>query len=173
MSATINWSLAISYFLHALATITWLGGLLLMVIVVWPSARTRLESQVADGALLTFLDQMRKRFTPLANLSLIVLIVTGLIQMEVNPHYDGLLQLNSDWARAIFAKHVIILAMMGAAAWMQWRITPALERAALFVQRGKDAPELPLLQRREQQLVTLNLILGVIVLFFTALAISV
>ena len=176
MSTVTNWVLAFSYFLHALATITWIGGLALLVVVVWPTARERLATRTPDSVLLSFFEQLRQRFTPLSNLSLIVLLATGLLQMELNPHYAGLLQINDDWGRAILGKHIVIVAMIVISAIMQWRVTPALERATLLARRSQGPDERAILeniQRRERQLAALNLILGVIVLFLTAVAIAV
>ncbi len=169
----VQWTLAVSYFLHLVATVTWIGGMALMLLVVWPTARSLLAAQDESGTLLRFFEQLRKRFTPFANLSLIVLLVTGLVQMELDPHYDGLLQITSDWSRAILFKHVAVLGMIVVGGLMQWQINPALERASLLARRGKDTPELPALQRRERQLTALNLALGVIVLLFTAVATSI
>jgi len=176
MGTATNWVLAFSYFLHAIATVTWIGGLALLVIVVWPAARERLAAQTPDGALLAFFDQLRRRFTPLSNLSLIVLLGTGLVQMELNPHYAGLLQITDDWGRAILGKHIVIIAMIVISAIMQWRVAPALERATLLARRSQANGErvaLEQLQHRERQLAALNLILGVLVLFLTAVAIAV
>ena len=169
----VQWLLALSFFLHLVATVVWLGGLVLLTLVVWPEARNLLARQEQGEALLALLDRLRKRFYPLANLSLIVLIVTGLFQMDKNPHYDGLLQLTNDWTRAILLKHVAVLGMLVVGAAMQWSVLPALERASLLLRRGKDVPDLEQWRRRERQLSALNLVLGVLVLFFTALATSI
>lgn len=144
-----------------------------MVIVVWPAARAALAAQDQSGALLGFFEGLRKRFTPFANLSLIVLVVTGLIQMSLDPHYDGFLKISSDWSRAILLKHVAVIGMIITGGLMQWGVAPALERATLLARRGKETPELPALQRRERALTTINLGLGIVVLFFTAIATSV
>jgi len=168
-----DWLLALSFFLHLVATVVWIGGLALLTVLVWPEARALLARSDQSGALLDFLERLRKRFNPLANLSLIVLIVTGLFQMDKNPHYDGLMQLTNDWTRAILLKHIAVLGMMVIGAVMQWVIIPALERATLLVRRGKDAPDLERLRRRERQLTALNLVLGMIVLLFTAIATSI
>src|SRR5947199_8041127 len=37
-----TWILALSYWLHMIATIVWVGGLALMALVVWPGARAAL-----------------------------------------------------------------------------------------------------------------------------------
>jgi uncharacterized membrane protein len=169
----VNWLLALSFFLHLVATVVWLGGLVLFTILVWPEARTLISRKDESGAVLDLLDRLRKRFYPLANLSLVVLIVTGLFQMDQNPHYDGLLQLTNDWTRAILLKHVAVLGMLVVGLAMQWGVLPALERATLLVRRGKDSPELERLRRRERWLTALNCGLGVLVLVFTAIATSI
>jgi uncharacterized membrane protein len=33
------WALSLSYWLHLLATVVWLGGLSLMTLVAWPAVR--------------------------------------------------------------------------------------------------------------------------------------
>jgi uncharacterized membrane protein len=173
----IQWLLALSFFLHLVATIVWLGGLALMTIVVWPEARTFIGRQDQQGVVLSYLDRLRKRFYPLANLSLIVLLATGLFQMDKNPHYDGLLQLTNDWTRAILLKHVAVLGMLVIGAIMQWGVLPALERTSLLAQRGeeaeKSAEDLERLRKRERQLTMINLVLGMLVLLFTAMATSI
>lgn len=169
----INLVLALSYFLHLVATIIWIGGLALLVVVVWPAA-ARLRSANTDlGAALRFLAALRTRFNPLANISLIVLIVTGLIQMASNPHYKGFLQISDDWARAIFAKHIAVLGMIVVGVALQAWVGPALERASLLRMRGGSTTDLERLERRERLLTALNLVLGVVVLLFTAIATAV
>lgn len=165
-----DWLLALSFFLHLVATVVWIGGLTLLTALVWPEARSLLARADESGALLEFLERLRKRFYPLANLSLVVLIVTGLFQMDKSPHYDGLLQFTNDWTRAILLKHIAVLGMLVVGAVMQWVVMPALERATLLVRRGKDAPDLERLRHRERQLTALNCGLGIIVLLLTAIA---
>ncbi len=165
----MNW-LALSFFLHMTATVVWIGGLFLLTILVWPESRALIERHEQSGVLIELLDRLRKRFYPLTNLSLIVLIVTGLFQMEENPHYDGLLQLTNDWTRAILLKHIAVLGMLLVGVTMQWGVLPALERATLVVRHGKESPDIERLRSRERQLTVLNLILGIIVLVFTAIA---
>ncbi len=161
------WTLGISYFCHLVATVVWIGGLALLALVVWPSARRVLDGDPKQAVLLA---DLRRRFNPLANLSLVVLIVTGMIQMSGDPNYDGLLIFDNDWSRAILLKHLAILGMVIVGATLQWGILPAQERAALLQARGRDVPDLERLERRERLLNMANLLLGGLVLAFTALA---
>jgi uncharacterized membrane protein len=166
----VNIVLALSYFIHLVATIIWIGGLALLVIVVWPATARLRTSETDLGAVLRFLAAMRDKFTPLANISLVALLVTGLIQMAANPHYKGFLQIGDDWSRAIFAKHIAVIGMLVVGLALQGWVGPALERATLRKMKGREAAELPALEQRERQLTALNLVLGVLVLLFTAIA---
>lgn len=173
----IDWLLAISLFLHLVATAVWVGGLLLMVILVWPEARALISRHEHGSVILDLLDRVGKRFNPMANLSLLVLIATGLFQMTQDPNYDGVLQFTNDWTRVILLKHVAILGMVVVGGVMQGGVMPALERAALLIRSGRDTGEsaaaLERLRRRQRQLTALNCVLGIVVLIFTAIATSI
>lgn len=159
--------LALNYWLHLIATVVWIGGLALMALVVTPGLARSLED---DSRLADVLAELRRRFVPLANLSLAVLVVTGMLQMVSNPNYSGLLRLTNTWTRAILLKHVSVGAMVVLGAYMQWSLNPAVERARLLASRQIDEAQLSALHARERWLSRLNLALGVLVLLFTALA---
>jgi uncharacterized membrane protein len=160
--------LAVSYFFHLIATIVWIGGLVVLTVLVLPEARRVLGTNPEFYTLLT---RLRKRFFPLSNLSLAVLLVTGLIQMSGDPHYDGLLKITNDWSRAILLKHIAILGMFLCGLALQYYVAPDLERATLLIEHHKGDPaELEKLRRREARLTWINVGLGVLVLGFTAWA---
>ena len=162
-----TWILALSFWLHMIATIVWVGGLALMALVVWPGARAVLGPGPELAALLRRLQQ---RFSPWAWGSLAVLIFTGLTQMAANENYSGLLQVTSGWALAILVKHLAVGAMVVIGVYMQWSLQPALVRLATLAAHGHAAPGLDKLQRREVSLTRLNLLCGILVLGFTAIA---
>jgi uncharacterized membrane protein len=160
--------LAISYFFHLIATVIWIGGLVTMTLLVWPEMRRVLAENPSALALLT---RLRKRFTPLTNFSLVILVVTGLIQLSGDSHYDGLLQITNEWSRVILLKHVAIAGMVICGLILQYNVTPDLERTSLLLERGKGDPaEWERLRRREVRLTWVNVGLGVLVLAFTAWA---
>lgn len=160
--------LAISYFFHLLATIAWVGGLVVLSLLVVPEARRIFGEQ---PALEAFLMRLRKRFLPISHFSLVVLIVTGLIQMAGDSNYDGMLQFTNDWSRAILLKHIAIAGMFVCGLALQFSVIPALERARLLLDRGKGDPDAWVrLRRREARLTWINVALGVLVLGFTAWA---
>lgn len=160
--------LAVSYFFHLVATVLWLGGLALFVLMVWPEAR-RIFSE--SPALYAFLNRLRKRFYPLTNFSLVVLVITGLFQMPADPNYEGVLDFSNDWSRLILIKHIAIFGMVVCGLVIQYGVVPALERTSLLVERGKGDPaEYERLRRREVRLTWANVALAALVLACTAWA---
>jgi uncharacterized membrane protein len=160
--------LAISLFFHLIATVVWVGGLVILTVLVWPETRRILAD---SPALYRFLTRLRQRFFPLSNLSLAVLIVTGLFQMTADPNYEGMLSFSNDWSRAILLKHIAIIGMVIAGLALQFWVAPALERASLLLEREQGDPAAwARLRRYEVRLTWINVGLGLLVLAFTAWA---
>ena len=158
--------LALNYWLHLLASVIWIGGLALNALVIRPAlARVLSEKRSAQVQ-----DELQRRFTPFANLSLVVLVVTGILQMVSDSNYDGLLNFNNVWTQAILLKHLAVGAMVIIALYVQLGLNPALERARLLASRRIKEANLPVLRIREQRISLLNLGFGLLVLLFTALA---
>ena len=82
------------------------------------------------------LEAMQKRFQPIANLSLIVLILTGMVQTFTNRFYKGFLQFDNHWAQAILFKHLAVLGMIVVAGFITFSVQPALRRNALLIANG-------------------------------------
>lgn len=162
------WLLALSYWIHLLATVVWLGGLALMGLVAWPA----LQKQTL--AANHWLD-LQKRLTPLINGSLIILLITGFVQMTNDPNYEGFLDVSSVWAQAILVKHIAVGAMIVIGGYVQWRVHPAMERTALLVKKRPQLAEdeRETLLRKEVRLLRLNMICAAAVLLFTAIATAV
>ncbi|MDX1995379.1 MAG: CopD family protein [bacterium] len=165
--------LAISLFFHLSATVVWIGGLVITAVLVWPEMRRTLAE---SSVLANLLNRLRKRFTPLSNLSLGVLILTGLIQMSLDPNYDGVLRFNNAWSQVMLLKHGVIVLMALSGLFLQYTVVPALERTSLLIERGKAeaaaaaAQEWQALRQREVRLTWLNGALGLVVLACSAWA---
>jgi uncharacterized membrane protein len=161
-------TLAISYFFHLVATVVWIGGLVILAILVWPETRRILADQRALAAVLA---RLRGRFFMLTNLSLAVLLVTGLFQMTADPNYEGVLQFDNQWSQVMLLKHIAIGGMIVAGILLQFWVAPALDRISLLIEKGRGDPETwTRLRRQEVRLTWANLILGMAVLGFTAWA---
>lgn len=153
-------ALTIAFWLHMAATIVWIGGLFYQAVVVNPA----LERLPAERGRLA--EDMRRRFQPLAWLSLLVLFGTGLLQMSGNPNYVGLFAVTNPWSRAILTKHISVGLMMLVAAYQTWVLNPRLSRLALKREAAASdqvAVEISRLNR-------VSLAFGILVLGLTALA---
>jgi uncharacterized membrane protein len=163
---TPDWALLLAFWLHMLATVVWLGGLAGLALLVLPAMRRGLDAE----SFADWLRELNRRLDPIGWFSLGLLTATGLVQMGANPNYEGLLYFGNNWAMAILLKHLAFFGMVGVSSIITWRISPALQRAALRrAQLGDDGQE-AILIKRLQGLIGLNSLLGGIVLAFTALA---
>jgi uncharacterized membrane protein len=160
--------LALSYWLHLIATIVWIGGLALMALVVWPAAQRALDAP-QRAALM---EALNRRFAPLAYLSLGVLIVTGMIQLVGDENYLGTLQFTNAWSQLILVKHIFVGAMIAVSVYMSLSIEPALRRLALLEARRPEVvfAEMDDLRRRRARLTQVNFGCGIVVLLVTAVA---
>lgn len=139
-----------------------------MLLVAWPALR---RGMLSDNHWLV----LQQRFMPWANGSLIILLITGFVQMTNDPNYNGFLQIDSLWAGAILVKHLAFGGMVMIGVYVQWVLHPAMDRLKLL---GEKRPSLlqseqAALSQREIRLLRLNLLCAAAVLFCTAVATAV
>lgn len=166
-AGSTDWPLAAAYWLHLLATVTWIGGLVTLAWLVVPAARRSLDA----AGYAAFLEKLQSRLQSVGWFSLILLVGTGMFQLSANPHYSGFLAINNLWALAILLKHIAVGVMVIVSAYLTWGLLPALRRAAMRQAQGLLSSDASAgLQQHEQSLLRLNLILALLVLALTALA---
>lgn len=159
-------ALALSLFFHIGATVIWIGGILLVTFLVVPELNRALADQPAFHQLLR---RLRKRFTPIGNLALAVLIVTGVLQMSTDPNYEGLLSFSNRWSQALLVKHILLIIMALTGLLLQLGVAPALERTSLLVERGLgDEREWARLRLRERRLTIVIAMLALAILAASA-----
>ncbi len=162
------WILAISYWIHLLATVVWLGGMALMAIIAWPALQ---QGTLADNQWAA----IQRRFAPWASGSLVLLLITGFVQMTNDSNYGGFLAMDGTWAYAMLLKHIAFLGMVVITVYTQAMLYPAMKRTALLAEKRPSlaSAEQAALSRREQTLLRLNLLCAALVLLFTAIATAV
>lgn len=160
------WALTITFWLHMLATVTWVGSLAAISFLILPAARRSLDVD-AQGALI---DAIQRRLEPLAWFCLALLVVTGMFQLSTSPHYNGLLSTSNQWSIAILVKHIMVVVMIVVSALQTWEVLPSIQRAAIRAQKTGDPAELRVLRQRERLLLRVNLLLSILILAATALA---
>jgi copper resistance protein D len=160
-----TWALASMFWLHLLAAVTWIGSLVSIYVLILPIAGRTLRP--ADE--LALMDGIQKRLEPIAWFSVSLLIVTGLFQMSVNPHYNGFLSTSGQWSLAILSKHILVASLIAVSAVHTWDVLPALRRVLMRKERA-DPAEVLKLQRRERLMLRISLILAALILLATAIA---
>ena len=165
MTTPPSWVMAVIYWLHMLATVTWIGSLAAINLLVLPASKRTLK--LVDQ--LSFIAALQKRLEPVAWFSIGLLLVTGLFQMSANPHYDGFLATSTQWSLAILVKHGLGVIMVVVSAIQTWEVIPSIHRA-LMKKENADTVELAKLQRRELILLRTNLVLAALILGATAFA---
>jgi len=165
-AAPPGWALALTYWLHLFATVTWVGSLAGVSLLVLPAMKRSLDAETQ----LVFIEALQKRLEPIAWFSMSLLLATGLFQMSVNPHYDGFLSTSTQWSVAILIKHLLGIVMIVLSAIQTWEVIPAIRRAILLSKKNKNADKLDSLRRREILLLRLNFGLSLLILLATAFA---
>lgn len=149
-----------------LASVAWLGGLAVFSFFLIPLSQRQPDNTEVDQLLGDF----ERRMSSVGWFSILVLTISGLLQMSSNPNYLGLLDLSGRWAYAMLSKHILFVGMVGLNAWLTWGINPAIHRARLQMELGRGRASLTRLQRRHNLLVYINLGIGMVILIFTAIA---
>jgi uncharacterized membrane protein len=162
------WVLAISYIVHLIATVIWFGSLMLLAIIAWPALLGQPESGPDWLAI-------QKRLAPWANLSLVVLLISGFVQMTNDPNYTGFLVIDSTWAWAMLVKHVAFALLGGVTAYLQFNLYPAYDRLQLLLQQRPKlaATEQEALQRQEKRMLRVNLACALVIFVCTGVATAV
>lgn len=165
MTAPSTPVLAAIYWMHMLATVVWIGSLAALNLLFLPASKRTLK--LSDQ--LSLISALQKRLEPLAWFCMGILLVTGLFQMSASPHYDGFLDISTQWSFAILAKHGFAVVMVVVSAIQTWEVLPAIQRILLLKEKA-DESELVRLQKRETLLLRINLLLSALILGAAALA---
>lgn len=161
-----TWALALTFWLHLLATVTWVGSLAGVSLLVLPAMQRSLDAETQ----LMFIEALQKRLEPIAWFCMSLLLVTGLFQMSVNPHYDGFLSTSTQWSLAILIKHMLGIVMVVVSAIQTWEVIPAIRRAIVRSKKNKNEKEIDSLRRKEILLLRMNFGLSILILLATAVA---
>jgi uncharacterized membrane protein len=146
---------ALSIWLHALATIVFIGYYLFTGLIYLPV----FERQMQANALRNLLEQVSVRLRPCFGGSLLIFLVTGTHLTLINDNYLGLGNFFANpWSILIVIKHVLVLAFVALAVFS--------ERAFL----GQISDQKPEALRQFRWAVNINVILGVLILLLTAVA---
>ena len=101
--------IAVSVWLHALATIVLVGHYLLLSVIYLP-VLSKSESGLA-------LSKVSKRSRPWMYSSLLIFIITGTYLMLIDPKYLGFMDFGNLWGILMLIKHLLVLGMIAMGFW--------------------------------------------------------
>ena len=145
------------YWIHLIATVVWIGGITFILFIAIPSAK-----QVMGGEAGKLMGAISKRFTPIANYSIILMIVTGVVLTAVNKQFLGIGNFGNSWSLGLIVKHVFVLGMVAVHFYRGLVLAPRIARTEPASQKAS-------LQKLSLNLVKVNFCLGLIVLLFSGI----
>ena len=160
-----SWAIALTFWLHLSATVAWIGSILATSILFLPAARKVLKP--IDH--LALIEAMQTRLEPISWFCMSLLLLTGLFQMSVNPHYDGFVSISTQWSLAILIKHILGIFMVVASAVQTWEVIPAIRRTLMKKDKANEGQVIQL-QKRETLLLRINFGLSILILLATSFA---
>jgi uncharacterized membrane protein len=152
--------LIVSAAIHLFAAVIWIGGIFFILFVALPSARKILEQ---PGPLMGALS---KRFVPLANISILLILVTGILMSLSSHTLSEIASLNSTWSQTLSLKIIIALIMTVIHFYRGLVLTPRITKLA---SAGVHSDQVSRFQRLSLNLVKVNLLFGVTVLLITGM----
>ncbi len=153
-----NLLLSIANFLHLLATIVWIGGLIIARLIIAPALK-----DLPDDTRRAAVRAIGQRAASFTYGAIGVFIITGLAMLSKNANFAGVLVLDSLWTRVILLKHVAVAALIIGTAYVNTTVNRKQQAAATDAERALWA-------ERRKDMGDLNLLLALVILALTAIA---
>ncbi len=148
-------------FLHLMATIAWIGGMFINMLVVIPTVQKVLDPPTAGK----FMSALFKRIRIVVYVSLLVLFITGIPMKIASEYYVSIINFDNNWEIAGFIKHVFVGLLALMAIYSFEILSP---RVAILAKDG-PSPILDVLKRRQMLLGAVAFLFGIVVIFLSAM----
>ena len=149
--------IALSFWLHSLATVTFIGHFLLLAIIYLPAMKN--SSLEITGPILSNISKQSRHWM---YASLLIFMVTGIYLMFADPNYLGVGDFGNFWSIMMLIKHLLIVIMIGAGFFFN-----AILRVGPMLSSKNGAAQAYI---RFKLFINIMAISGVLVLLLTALA---
>jgi len=144
-------------FLHTLFATIWIGGLLILALIVFPIIKK--NESIEKKQKLIIMDNIKNRLSPIIYLSIVVLFITGLLLGKHSGQFAGLFIITNTYSLVITIKHVLVIVM-----------------AIIAIVRSRLMDRFKLEPDRKMKimglLIVINMILGIAVLFLSGLSVA-
>ncbi|MDZ7291948.1 MAG: CopD family protein [candidate division KSB1 bacterium] len=146
-------------FLHLLATVTWIGGMIYTILVLMPSL-TAMDPPLRGRLMGT----ASRRFSIIAWSSIVVLLVTGYLKTPSGMLFDT----SSTYGITLLLKHFVFLIMLIIGILITFLIVPKIGKLA---PKPGEQPSAEFLQAQKQLPVfaVTNMVLGIVILFIISI----
>lgn len=147
--------------LHLTSVVVWVGGIIFILFVAMPSSKQALGPDA--GKLM---GEVSKRFTPLANYSILLLVITGIVLTFLKGYFSGTLFFEGYYSLTLSLKYILAFGMIAIHFYRGMILAPSIGRAESPLKKTS-------LQKISLSLVKINLALGIIILLLAAIGLSV
>ena len=149
--------IALSFWLHSLATVILIGHYLLLAVIYLPAMKS--SALDVSGPILS---QISKQSRSWMYASLLIFTVTGIYLTFADPNYLGVGDFGNFWSIMMLVKHMLIVGMIGAGFFFN-----AILRVGPMLSSNSGAEQA---YQRFKLYINILAISGVLVLLLTALA---
>ncbi len=150
--------IGLSYWLHSLATVVFIGHFVLMYFVYLPS----FTKNQSDSLSATILSEISNRSRAWLYIALFVFIITGIYLTLVDANYLGLGNFGNTWSVLMLVKHIIVVVMIVLGLWYN-----VIKRVG---QQLRSDPDLTQAFSQFRQYSLVMAIAGMLVLLLTAIS---
>lgn len=146
-----------SAWLHLISTVIWIGGIIFILFVAIPSSKQALGPDA--GKLM---GEISKRFTPLANYSILLLLITGIALTFLKGYFFGFHFFEGYHSLTLSLKYILACVMIAIHFYRGMVLAPNIGRT--------ESPDKKTsLQKLSLYLVKTNLALGIIILLLVGI----
>lgn len=136
--------------LHLLAAVIWVGGIIFILYIAIPSSRQALGPEA--GKLM---GEISRKFTPFANYSILLIVITGIVLTWIKGYFSGSASFEGAQSITLYLKYLLALIMIGIHFYRGLVLAPKITTA--------EPSQKPFLQKISLNLVKVNLWSGVII----------
>lgn len=152
--------LTVTMWVHLLSAVVWIGGIFFILYVALPVARKILDQ---PGKIM---GPLSKRFVPLANVSIFLIITSGIAASMVSHDFSGPAVLSGPRAQSLAVKILLVTIMTSIHFYRGLILTP---RVARLSSAGSHPEKVQKLQTLSLNLVKINFLLGIMALLLTSM----
>lgn len=155
-------TLSIMNWLHLIATVAWIGGIITNMFVVVPTARENLEPPVMSR----FMGAFTRRLRLIIYISMGILVVTGVFMMIFNKYYLGLFGFGNIWTLFVVIKHILVVILIIMGIYILQFLFPKIGQLST---KG-PSPQLAELQKRQMLMGMASIGIAALILLFTGIS---